>query len=276
MKARSRLAAVTLPVFLASAVAQAQLDDDLLAPLVKAEGQLSIKLSGGVTLAKLFVDGQEKGVLPMAPLKLATGTHKVEVKRPGFKDFSRTVNLRARKTVTLAVKLQPVAGVLSVQADVPGAEIVIDGKWAGVTPVSALLVSPGEHEVQVRRAGYEPDISRMAISAGKDYALYIQLKPTPSSPAVAQTDRPVQPTLTPSNPRPASPLQIPPPPPPGEVSSAPWYGRWYVWTGVGVVAGVAAVGTAMALSQKPRPVTPEEVCGGPCDAILNGPAAIRF
>lgn len=48
----------------------------------------------------------------------------------------------------------------------------------------------------------------------------------------------------------------------------PWFKRWYVWAGVGVVA--VAVGAVVATQRGARPISPDEVCGGPCDGIING------
>ncbi len=43
---------------------------------------------------------------------------------------------------------------LSVTSEPPGATVRVDGKTVGVSPIEALTVSPGRHEVRVEKRGY--------------------------------------------------------------------------------------------------------------------------
>lgn len=251
---------------------KAKPSDDL-APLVPAaKSDLTVKLATSVSQAKLLVDGVDQGVLPVAPITLPAGEHRVEVRRPGFKDYVKTITLKGAP-LELSVTLEPSAGVLAVRANVNEAEVLIDGKPAGNAPLADVTLPPGNHDIEVRRAGYESYVTRISMRAGKDYPVDATLKPLPGKTpdAVARGDRPEQTNLTPSGPSgQPSPLGAPV----KEVASGgPWYGNWVVWAGVGAVVTAAAVGTAVAMNRAPQPLDSRTVCGGrDCDAVINPPA----
>ena len=62
---------------------------------------------------------------------------------------------QATLTVAIAVRSEP-----------PGAEVMIDGKPAGTTPLRSLSVSHGPHKIVLSKKGYEP--RRMDVSAIAD------------------------------------------------------------------------------------------------------------
>jgi hypothetical protein len=260
---------------------QSEGSDELVAPLASTDGaSLSVNLATPGKGARLFIDATEIG--PLAPgstaQPLAPGKHKVIVRRPGFKDFSRIVSIRAGAVAQLLVSLEPVAGVLAVQSDVPRADVWVDGAKLGQTPLKDVELPPGSHEVRVSRAGYVPSVTQLSVRLGSAYEVRAQLKPL--APAeVAQTDRPEQAHLTPSEALAPAPGPLDETAPPAAVEAGPpWYGRWYVWAGAGAIVAATAVGVALAA--QPRPLDPGQVCHGVCNAVINPPhpaaAALRF
>lgn len=254
-------------------------EEELFVPIAPSKTELLVKLSGGIKGARLFVDNKDMGVLPQAALTMTAGEHTVVVRRPGFADFSRRITVQEGTTAEVAVALDAVAGVVAVLADVPGAKVTIDGQPRGQVPLSNIELKPGSHEIVVSREGFEPEVSRLAIRAGKDYTVNAHLKPAEGGkpPVLASADRPQQPVLTP--PESQDPLvPLTPTPEEPEVSSdKPWFKRWYVWAGVGAVVAAAAAGTVVATQgSSAKPLDSNEVCGGQCDGVLNGSGIIRF
>lgn len=280
-------AAIASVLVLAASPALGQLDDDLLAPLAppapkekppkpkkrrgrpepRDEGpaQLLVKIAGGLRGARLYIDGREIGSLPGPAQTVSPGEHLIEVKRPGYTDFSRRVTLAPGKPFELSVALEANAGVLSVTADVPGAQIYLDGQLIGLAPQSELLVAPGAHEVVVRREGYKDDVQRITVRAGRDNVVAARLQPQVERITAVQVgdDRPERVDLVPDGSDSAEvPLET------GVTASAsgtPVYQRWYFWAGAAVVAA-ASVGAYVALSS---PLTLEQVCGKgvPCECL---------
>ncbi len=242
---------------------------------MEQKGRLVVKVVGPADGAAVTVNG--KPVKAGEPVEVEPGEHQVAVKRPGWSEASRSVSVTGGGQTEVSIALDAVAGVLDVTADVPGSTVLIDGKPAGTAPVAGLLVSPGMHEVTVRREGYEDHTSRLAIRAGRDYQVKANLRPQEGSTrrlAAVDGDRPEAPRLMPDAQAGATnSLDLQPweEPSAGEA----WYGRWYVWAGVGAVAVAAATtGVLVARSGSAQgPPSPAEVCRRECDAVINGPAA---
>jgi hypothetical protein len=250
-------------------------DEDLIPTVGKSS--LVLKLNASSKGARLFVDNKDMGTLPLtAPLPLEAGEHALVVRKPGFADFSRRITTQKTRPTEVAVTLEAVAGVVSVTAETPGAMVSIDGQPKGQVPVIGVVLKPGTHEIVVTKEGFEPDKQSLAVKAGKEYTVVASLKPGQPV-AVARNDRPQQPNLTPpppslsgSQPNPLT-QEVP------EVeTSQPWFKRWYVWAGVGVVAAAATTGAVMAT--RGGKLSDKDVCGpAGCDGVINGfrPAGAR-
>jgi PEGA domain len=249
-------------------------DEDLIPTVGKSS--LVLKLGAGAKGARLFVDNKDMGTLPLpAPIPLDAGEHALVVRKPGFGDFSRRITAQKTRPTEVAVTLEAVAGVVSVTAETPGATVSINGQPRGQVPVIGVILKPGTYEIVVSKEGFEPDKQSLAVKAGKEYT--VVASPRPSKPvAVARNDRPEQPNLKPppptvTNPQPNPLAQTVP-----EVEpSQPWFKRWYVWAGVGVVA---AATTGAVLATRGGKLSDKDVCGpAGCDGVINGirPAGAR-
>ncbi|MHB8879266.1 MAG: PEGA domain-containing protein [Myxococcaceae bacterium] len=243
----------------------APVEDDLLAPLpVAAKTELLVKLSGGLKGAKLFLDRKEVGALPGPAIEVASGEHTVTVKRPGYADFTKTVNVQGGKLTEVVASLDAVAGLVSVTSDQAGAMVLLDGKTVGAAPLSELLVPPGEHRLTVRKDGFVDSLERLMIRAGREYPVSVRMTPAPRV-VTAYADRPERTDLTPGAPGRRGPLDTPP-----LIDRDPIYERWYVWVGAAAVVAAAAAGTVVAArNAQPAALTPTEVCQGKCDGCIG-------
>ncbi|ATB27939.1 PEGA domain-containing protein [Melittangium boletus] len=237
------------------------LESEFLTPLVK-KTELLVKFSGVARGTRLFVDDKELGPVSRTPVELEPGEHSIVVRKMGYRDFSRRVTLKPGELTEVAVSLDATAGFVSVKADVAGARVLVNGEDKGQAPLDSLMLPAGSYEITVEREGFRPETKRIAVRAGKDYSVEVNLRPE----AIAQTDQPRAPILTPSETS-SSPLK----PLPTEVStSKPLTSRWYFWAGVGAVVAAAAVGAVVATSQ---PLGVNDVCPSGCDAVINPPGA---
>ena len=109
------------------------------------------------TGGQLFVDGAMVGTVP-GKSELAAGSHLVEVKKAGFKDFRESVTVAEGETRTLMVDLLAEAkkGSILVVSDTAGADVYVDGTRRDATPALIGDLIEGAHTVEVRKDPLQP------------------------------------------------------------------------------------------------------------------------
>lgn len=98
--------------------------------------------------AEVFVDGDGLGTTPIELKRIVSGLHTIRVVKEGYKPFKTKVNIRDGKETLVAAVLKPYFGTLVITSKPPVANVIIDGKPRGKTPMSIKL-EPGEHDVVV-------------------------------------------------------------------------------------------------------------------------------
>jgi hypothetical protein len=78
------------------------------------------------------------------------------------------------------------AGGLTVETQPPGARVAVDGRSAGITPLTLEGVTPGQHQVELKLDGYQPHAVNVKIRPGVREAVLADLEPT-APPATAVT-----------------------------------------------------------------------------------------
>ncbi len=131
------------------------------AAFAQVRGALIVQSS--VSGAQVYADDRLIGnATPNFTILLPARTYTIKVVKAGFKDFVQSVNLTSAG-VTVQANLVPINAVapppppaqyaLTVNSNVSGAEVYLNGNRAGNTPLS-IQVAPGTYTVQVKAAGY--------------------------------------------------------------------------------------------------------------------------
>jgi len=173
-------------------------------------------------------------------------------------DASADLRANAERHRTL---LAQKVGTIVVECDVEGAEVAVDGRSLGVTPLKTpARLDPGPHQLVVEKSGSPPFAKRLDLSAGQRLTIPVTLVV------------PVAPPAAPAAPAPA-PIRLAPEAP--VVSSGPaTEPRWRLERKLAWAAGAAAVGflalgvleqlSASSSFQKFNDATPAPL--GRCDA----------
>ena len=66
---------------------------------------------------------------------------------------------------------------ISIESNVSGARVLIDGRYVGTTNLSNVEVVPGEHQIRVEKDGYEPYTRRIPFKEGRTRDLFAILDP---------------------------------------------------------------------------------------------------
>ena len=177
-----------------------------------------IRLLGARDGAKVYSDGNLVAALPQSgPIPLSPGMHKLRVLQLGFAPFEQDVRVLPGRILTLEVELQPIAGVVRITTEPPGASVYVDADNVGQAPLE-VEVRTGPHTLSARMPGYYPESFSLPISAGALIEHTLHLKPLPED---VNPNRPVQ------------------------IRVRPWYERWWAW--VLIIGGTAALTTAIAV-----------------------------
>lgn len=163
--------------------------------LVPEAAQLAhVTVATRVPGADVFVDGERVGRTPLpASLTLAPGTHRIELRRPGYAVAARTVTLGAGSSGRVeldppidAAALVHEGGELALTISEPDAVVFIDGASRG--PYTAPLRLPaGEHLLRVERAEFFPFERRVQVPRGRRADVVVELEPTPEKRARHRT-----------------------------------------------------------------------------------------
>ncbi|MCA9594052.1 MAG: PEGA domain-containing protein [Myxococcales bacterium] len=182
---------------------------DTLAQLLKAPGDLpkplldnarvvhdeqakriaTLNVTVNVPRARIEVDGVNVARAPLdAPLRLAIGAHHVAIVAPGHRPSWHGLTLAGGESQTLNVELEAIEGGLGnleLDTSVPGAQLYVRGKMVGTAPLSGpIALTPGRHELEVRRDGYRTVKRTVVIRDGEVTRLSLKLEPS-ASPAAS-------------------------------------------------------------------------------------------
>ena len=133
--------------------------------------------------ASVHVDGRPYGETPIAIRDLTFGIHSVEVTAPGYVTWRRSIMLSAASPAqSLDVTLQTPAesigdagavglvgsspGALQIDSRPSGAQVYVDGRLIGRTPLSMSGVEAGTHGVRIEAPGYRAWSTSVAVTSG--------------------------------------------------------------------------------------------------------------
>ena len=136
-----------------------------------------VEISSEPTGADIIVDDIVKGQTP-ATVEILQGYVGIDVKKTGFKKFETNLEVTAGDDVSLPrILLEKADGKVSINSKPAGANVTVNGRYRGQTPVS-LKLSPNEnYRVELSKAGYEPFRKSFKLQAEEDLALTETLNP---------------------------------------------------------------------------------------------------
>ena len=136
------------------------------------------KLPGLVTLttepeigAEVVVDGVALGKTPLVDAELTPGVHQLEFSAERYIAAASEIDVAgASERQSLAVTLTPDWAVVSLSTAPAGATVLVDGAESGTTPAAVEIMS-GEHDIEVRLAGYNAWRSKVLVEADRPQQL---------------------------------------------------------------------------------------------------------
>ncbi len=133
--------------------------------------------------AKVLVNGEFSGIAPVTKT-LRAGEYAIRGELADHEAMEKKVELEPGEKNEISLMLKQIPnGTLVVRADSAEAWVTIDGKTSGQVPVAKEL-KPGEHEVEVKLAGYRIASRKVLIKADEQESWDLRLESIPSRPHI--------------------------------------------------------------------------------------------
>lgn len=143
--------------------------------------------------AEIWIDEQKQGT-GSCTLELGYGTYLVECRLPGYKSSIQEI-LIGRNSATGTIALNPpipIYGSVDINTTPADAEVWIDGKQVGTTPILLSECIVGEHKLRISKLGYKDYTGNLTIKEGQtttsSIALEKDLATIKNSPIVQSDD----------------------------------------------------------------------------------------
>jgi TonB family protein len=178
-------------------------------PIEVAEAPPALPSTGSLRVAtqpegaRVLVNGEERGSSPLLLDALPLGTYQVRIESGGFEAEELEAAITAEApaaSVDVTLRPQPKAApaaprpaVFRIRSNPPGAEVAIDGRQVGVTPIERLQVDAGSRVVRVLRDGYLPWEDTYRARAGRTETIEAELTARPAEPEPAPEPEPSEP-----------------------------------------------------------------------------------
>lgn len=146
----------------------------------RAQALIPVKVSSMPPSAAVVLDdgkaSVQRGRTP-ARLDLPPGRYTISVAVPGYIPQQQEVKVEEGVHPEIDFTLEKLS-TLHIEADVAGADVQIDDRPAGVTPVQRELQA-GVYGVRVAKPGFRPVTRQVRVNAGDQVSLMISLPPLP-------------------------------------------------------------------------------------------------
>jgi hypothetical protein len=108
-------------------------------------------------------------------------------------------------------KARALVGAITVEANVPDADVLVDDKGVGKLPLQdPIFVEPGSHAVEIRAHGYEPFVQMVVLGPGASTLMRTRLEPMRVEVVPPLHEQPLPETKTAPDAKAAPPVMAPP------------------------------------------------------------------
>jgi len=130
-----------------------------------------VVVNANVDGATVLVDGEERGSPPVVIENADAGTHAIIVRAQGYQEYRETCRVGPGVNCEISADLQPIGTPVRVEANVTGAEFVVDGEVMGPVPWEG-TVPVGSHLIEVRAAGHRSYTAQVALRPSNETRVF--------------------------------------------------------------------------------------------------------
>lgn len=126
----------------------------------------SIRISSTPDSAEIFMDEVSKGLTPLVIENITPGPHKIRIVKEGYGEQVDMIDIKATLTEK-TYRLDMDTGGLNVKTDPSDAEVLIDGKSFGRTPLNVGSLTAKQYNIKLKKSGYSDKDITVVIAKDK-------------------------------------------------------------------------------------------------------------
>ncbi len=136
-----------------------------------------VTLTSNPAQATIIIDGQEQGATP-ATIELLQGEHTLSLQLKGYQEWSQRFRVNANQPFALPeINLQEEGGLVRLVTRPAGANITVNDRYIGQSPVELNLEPDKQHRVDIFKPGYKTTSRKLSVESGTSRDEIISLKP---------------------------------------------------------------------------------------------------
>lgn len=125
----------------------------------------------------VYLDGVYQGKTNLTLEDILAITHRVTLKKEGYYEEEKEVEIIYEETVTCKVTLKEKPGSLLILSSPQDADVSLNEEYKGKTPLSLSSIPPGEHKIKITRQGRAPYYEIVSIKGEQNITLDVVLLP---------------------------------------------------------------------------------------------------
>ncbi|MDF7807708.1 PEGA domain-containing protein [Pontiellaceae bacterium B12219] len=138
-------------------------------------GKGSIVIKSTPERAEVLVNGTVQGTAPVTIAGLVAGDYIVELRKSGFERAYKSVSLLEGQEMEVALNMKPITGLLLVDSNPQGADVVIEGISKGSTPLLLTDLPLGEYNLEFKSPKLLPRTMKAELADRTPVRVYAEL-----------------------------------------------------------------------------------------------------
>ena len=162
----------------------------------------SLQIMSTPSGATVYLNNKYRGKTPSSGYldisSVTPGTYDLLVQYSNYLPYTQTLFIGRNQVTTINALLttsepvSPVTGMIQVQSEPAGAQVLLDNEYRGITPVNLQTPVSGEHTLTIQKDGYATYISKVQVLQGQTLPITAVLAGIPSTPVSTPQVTPVQ------------------------------------------------------------------------------------
>lgn len=137
-----------------------------------------VKITSTPLGAMVWIDDQQRGETPLDIPQFRAGKHLFRLVKNMYHEQSDTIEIIAGSEFTKDYSLKPQFGKVTIQTDPAGAEVIVDGKPWGRSPLTREQVFSGKHVVRMNLLNYFNEEKSVTVEDEGNHDFSFELRPS--------------------------------------------------------------------------------------------------